>query len=110
MMLMGCIVFTGDALIKEKSGYGTALISALSDKYVLLPVLFLSALCSVAAFFCLNYAMSYLAVNQAVIFTNIVPIVSVVAGVLILGEPFSPSSLIGIVLILIGVYMVNKVE
>jgi drug/metabolite transporter (DMT)-like permease len=54
--------------------------------------------------------MSYLAVNQAVIFTNIVPIVSVIAGVLVLGEPFSPSALIGIVLILVGVYMVNKVE
>lgn len=110
MMLMGCIVFTGNALIKEKSGYGAALISALSDKYVLLPVLFLSVFCSVGAFFCLNYAMSYLAVNQAVIFTNIVPIVSVIAGVLVLGEPFSPSALIGIVLILVGVYMVNKVE
>ena len=45
----------------------------------------------------------------ATVFSNIIPVVSLLAGVLILGEPFSMAYLAGIVLILLGVYKVNEV-
>ena len=56
----------------------------------------------------MNYAMTYLEVNRVVVFANITPVVSVIAGVLFLGEPFSAIFLVGIILILLGVYMVSK--
>lgn len=110
MMIMGFIAFTGNALIREGTGYGAAFVNAVQDRYVILPILFLSLFCSVGAFFCINYSMTYLEVNRAAAFANIVPVVSVTAGVLVLGEPFSFVIVIGIVLILTGLYMVNKVN
>lgn len=110
MMLMGFIAFTGNAVISEGAGFIPAMFSALQNRYVILPVLFLSVICSVAAFFCMNYAMTILEVSRLVVFANITPVVSVLAGTLILKEPFSPICILGIVLILCGVYMVNKVE
>ncbi len=108
MMLMGCVAFSGAALAEKGSAFPRAFAALLTDTRVLLPVLFLSVLCSVGAFFCINYAMTYLEVSRAVVFTNLTPVVSVLAGTMILGEPFSPIYLIGMILILTGLYMVNK--
>lgn len=110
MMLMAFVAFTGEAIIKEGTGYGAAFVSAVQDKYVILPILFLAVVCSVGAFFCNNYAMTYLEVNRLAVFANITPVISVTAGVLILGEPFSLIIVVGIVLILTGVYMVNRMS
>ncbi len=110
MMLMGCAAFSGAAIISEGSGYGRLFIEAISNRSVLIAVIFLSVVCSVTAFFLLNYAMTYLEVSRAVVFTNITPVVSVLAGVILLGEPFSMIYLIGMVLILTGLWMVNRVS
>lgn len=110
MMLMGCAAFSGAAIISEGSGYGRLFIEAVSNRSVLIAVIFLSVVCSVTAFFLLNYAMTYLEVSRAVVFTNITPVVSVLAGVVLLGEPFSMIYLIGMILILTGLWMVNRVN
>ena len=86
------------------------MVSAMQDKYVILPVLFLSVICSVVAFFCFNYAATVLEVSRIAVLANITPVVSVLAGTIFLKEPFTPVCIIGIILILTGVYMVNKVE
>ena len=110
MMTMGFVSFTAYALFTERSRFAASFAAALHDKYVIFPVLFLTVFCSVIAFYCMNYGMTYLEVSRASIFTNIIPVVSVIAGVTILGEPFSAVSAVGIVLILSGVYMVNKLS
>ena len=108
MMFMGCVAFTGFALISEGPSYGTKFAAALTERQVMVPLIFLSLVCSVIAFFLINYAMTYLEVSRVVVFTNITPVVSVLAGTLLLGEPFSPVYLIGMVLILTGLYKVNR--
>lgn len=80
---------------------------AVADKYVMLPVLYLSLASSVLAFALLNYSVTYLDAAKATVFTNLIPVISLLAGVLILGEPFSAVYLLGILLILAGVYKVN---
>lgn len=110
MLLLACVFFTGNAIVQEGAAFGQAFAAAVQNKYVILPVLFLSVVSSVIAFFCTNYAVTYLEVSRAAVFANIVPVVSVLAGVLILHEPFSVAFVIGIVMILSGVYMVNKVK
>jgi drug/metabolite transporter (DMT)-like permease len=84
--------------------------AALSQREVLLPLLFLAAVCSVIAFFCLNYGMTYLEVSRAVVFTNITPVVSVIAGTALLGEPFPAVCVAGMILILTGLFMVNRIK
>jgi drug/metabolite transporter (DMT)-like permease len=110
MMVMGFIAFTGSAIISEGRDFLPSMVSAMQDKYVILPVLFLSVICSVAAFFCFNYAATVLEVSRIAVLANITPVVSVLAGTIFLKEPFTPVCIIGIILILTGVYMVNKVE
>ena len=88
--------------------WNSALRSAVTDPNVLLPVLYLSVLSSVVAFFCQNYATPYLDATRVNVFSNITPVVSVLVGALLLHEPFSLIHIPGIALILLGVYMVNK--
>ena len=110
MMLMGCAAFTGLALVQEGPSYGRIFAEALSQREVVLPLLFLSAVCSVIAFFCLNYGMTYLEVSRVVVFTNITPVVSVIAGTVLLGEPFPAVCVAGMILILTGLFMVNRIK
>lgn len=110
MMVMGLIFFTGTAIIQEGSSFAPLLLKAVSDKYVLLPVIYLSLLSSVVAFVMLNYSVTYLDAAKVTVFSNIIPVVSLIAGVLVLGEPFSASYLAGVVLILLGVYKVNSIQ
>ena len=110
MMMMGCLAFTGTAIVSEGPAYGREFAAALSEKQVVVPLLFLSVVCSVTAFFLINYAMTCLEVSRVVVFTNITPVVSVIAGTMLLGEPFSIVYLIGMILILTGLYMVNRIS
>ncbi len=107
MMVMGFAFFSITAAVQEGGDYVPLLLGAVSDRFVLLPVLYLSLLSSVVAFGMLNYSVTYLDAAKVTVFSNIIPVISLVAGVLVLGEPFSAVYLIGVVLILLGVYKVN---
>ncbi|MBE6041412.1 MAG: DMT family transporter [Clostridiales bacterium] len=107
MMVMGFVFFIGKAIIQEGSEFIPLFIKSSCDPGVMLPVLYLSVISSVAAFLLQNFAITYLDIATATVFENIIPIISVVAGVLILHEPFSAVQFIGIVLILLGVWKVS---
>lgn len=108
MMLMGFVFFAVSGIAVEGRGFASMLAEAAADKYVILPVLYLSIASSVLAFLMLNYSVTYLDASKATVFTNLIPVISLLAGVLILGEPFSAVYLLGIALILAGVYKVNS--
>lgn len=107
MMVTGFVFFVSKAVISAGSEFVPLLTSALTDKYVLLPIAYLAALSSVVAFMMQNYAVTYLDLATTTVFENIIPIISVFAGVLFLGEPFSVVQLAGILLILLGVWKVT---
>ena len=69
---------------------------------------FLSVFCSVICFFLSNYAISKLPLARETVFANLTTAVSFFAGVLILREPFTPLALLFIVLILAGIYGVQR--
>jgi len=106
-MVMGFVFYTLMAVVQEKGEFLPLLCRSATDKYVMLPVIYLSLISSVLAFVLQNYAITYLDAAKMTVFSNIVPVVSLAAGVLVLGEPFSGIYLVGIVLILVGVYKVN---
>lgn len=108
MMLMGFVFFTSKAVAEEKAAFIPQLAAALHNTYVVSAVFYLSVISSVAAFFLINYSFTRADLSRVAVFTSITPLVSVLAGVLLLGEPFSFSYIIGMILILAGVFNVNR--
>ena len=52
-------------------------------------ILYLSVISSVVAFLMINYALTHISVTITASFNNLITVVSVLAGVLLLHEPFS---------------------
>lgn len=71
-------------------------------------ILYLACVSSVGAFLLLNKALDVLDVTRSLVFANVTTVISVLAGVLILHEHFSAVQAIGIVMVIIGVYGVNR--
>ena len=69
--------------------------------------LFLAVICSALCFFWYGQSLPALSSIQAAIFINVSPIVSVIAGVLLLGEPLHIAQAVGGVLILGSIFLVN---
>lgn len=68
-------------------------------------LLFLGAVASAGCFVTWGLAVSRLGATMASVYIYLTPPITVVAGVLILGEPFTPLIGLGIVLVLAGVFL-----
>jgi drug/metabolite transporter (DMT)-like permease len=110
MIIIGALVFIGAA-------FAEALIHNDVLKLVTLPVQNMSFLvailyqglcCSVLAFFMSNVAIAKIGVNRTSSFIGISTAVSVIAGASILNEPFTLFQIVGVVVILSGVYVANS--
>jgi len=66
-------------------------------------VLYLGVLASGAGYLLYNYALKHMAASQVGVFTNLIPIVGVLTGVIALGEPLGWQAIAGGVLVMIGV-------
>ena len=107
MMGVGAAVFTALALSQCRGDLG-AYLEPLGRGSYLLSVLYLSLLCSVAGFFLSSYAIGRLPVARETVFSNLTTAVSVFAGVALLGEPFSWLGLLFVLLILAGIWGVQR--
>jgi len=107
MMAISAIVFTACAFFSIK-GDMSEFISPMTDKTYLISILFLSLCCSVASFGLDSYAISHLTVTKLSAFANLTTAVSVFAGVVFLHEPFSFLGFIFCIMILVGIYGVQK--
>jgi len=70
-------------------------------------VVYLGIGASVIAYFLANYSLSKLPVARATIFGNLSTVVSVTAGVVFMGDPLTPISILAFLLILGGIAGVN---
>jgi drug/metabolite transporter (DMT)-like permease len=108
MMWSGTVIFNGLGMAQSLwSASITEFWQPLGIGSVQGAVLYLGTLSSIGAFFLFNYMISRLSVARTAPFTNLVTLVSVLAGVIFLGEPFSWQVGIGVVLILFGVWGTN---
>ena len=107
MFLMGMIVFVPAALIQGRGQMAELFLPAKQSAPFWGSVVFLGAVSSVGAYGLLNYANATLTNSEASLIGNIATVVSVLAGVLLLGDPFSPLQAIGVVVILIFVTLAN---
>lgn len=108
MFLVGTIGFNAIAVISLGGNYIWELTSAVSSPQLWGAIAYLSVFSSIAAFMLYNYSTSVISAVRSASFSNIITVVSVLAGILILKETLSVPQLICCVLIIIGVFGVNK--
>ena len=107
MMGLAAFVFTAFALIQTRGDF-SAYLKPLGSVSYLGPLLYLGLLASIGSFFLSSYALTYLSVARESVFSNLTTAVSVFAGAVFLGEAFSWLSLLFCLLILLGIWGVQK--
>lgn len=85
-----------------------AWISPLTNMTFWISIAYLAVCSSVGAFLLVNIALTGLSVTRTLVFANVSTIVSVLAGIAFLHESFTMIQGIGIIIVLLGVYGVNK--
>lgn len=107
MMAVGALVFTALAMLQCK-GDLEAYLRPFRETSYLVSVAYLSLFCSILCFFLSNYAIANLPVARETVFANLTTAVSVFAGAIVLHEPFSWLTAVCVVLILVGIWGVQK--
>lgn len=108
MMCSGTFIFNGLGILQSVlMGSFLDFWQPLAIRSVQGAVLYLGVLSSIGAFFLFNYMISKLSVARTAPFTNMITVVSVLAGVIFLGDPFSFEMGVGVALILFGVWGTN---
>ena len=107
MIAVGAVVFTVMAAVVCR-GDMSAYLAPFGDVVYLMSVLFLALGCSVLCYFLSSYALTNLPVARESVFSNLTTVVSVFAGAVFLKEPFTWFGAVMIVLILAGIWGVQK--
>ncbi len=71
-------------------------------------VLYLALLGSVVAYLLLNYGLRFVAAGRAAAFTNVIPVIAVVAAFVVLGERFTTGQALAAIVVLAGVFLANR--
>lgn len=107
MMLLCMLVFTTAALVHVRGDLG-AFFAPFCDRRVLLPALYLGAVCSVTSNMLCNFGSGHISVARASTFSAVSTLTAALGGVLILREPMSAMAVLGGVLIVVGVWQVTR--
>ena len=108
MFTVGFVFFLGFAFMQYRGETVSMLTYALSHRDFVIAAIYLGAISSVGAYMLANYSISKLPLARQSIFQNMSTVVSVLAGVIIMGDAFTWVNLAAFVLILAGVWGVNK--
>lgn len=104
MMVTGAVAFTAASLYGHiKEGTMALYLDKLFDASFLLTIAYLSVGCSLVAFFLISYSATHLELSKSSVLGNTNTLVAVLAGVLILKEPFYWYHIIGGLIIVTGV-------
>lgn len=109
MMWAGAIIFNTIGIIEAKASNNLMnYFSDIANVHVLIDILYLGILASVLAFLLLNYSLSKMEASKSVMFMNLTPLVSVLAGVFLRGEKFYLLQCIGGIIIILGLFLINS--
>lgn len=73
-----------------------------------LAVVYLGVLASGFAYLFYNSALQHMDASQAGVYTNLIPVVGVVSGIVLLGEPLSARAIVGGCVVLVGVWLTTR--
>ena len=109
MFALGCVVFTSMALFQNRKDL-SAIVAPMKVPVFWVAILYLAVLSSVCAFLCLNFAMNHVSVSKTTIFSNFSTVITVLSGIFIMGDTFTPVQIVGVVVILLSVFGVSMVK
>ena len=107
MFSVGFVCFAGMAFAQYRGATVPMLTDALGHGEFIASVLYLGAVASVGAYLLSNYSLAKLPVARSAIFGNVSTVVSILAGVIVMHDTFTPVTLLAAVLILTGVWGAN---
>ena len=100
------VIFSAIALFQNRSDL-PGLIRALAAPELWIAVGYLAVASSVCAFMLINYALNHESAGRLLIFSNFTTVISVLAGIFLMGDSFSLTQLLGIVIITLSVFGVS---
>lgn len=109
MLAAGAAVYGAAALIEATAAGNMMTLVSLpfTSGAFLTAILYQGIGCSILAFLLANVAINKIGVNRMASFIGISTVVSIITGVVALGEPFSKMQIAGAIVILAGVYTAN---
>lgn len=107
MFSIGAVGFTAVSAAVLRSKFVPELLKAFSSAEFWIAMFYLAVLSSVAAFLLYNYSTTRISAIRSSSFSNIITVVSVLAGVFILGESFNALQFVLCGLIILGVWGTN---
>lgn len=108
MLTVGFLFFTGMVFVQYRGEAVPMITEALSHGKFIISCLYLGAAASIGAYMLANYALSRLPVTRATIFNSFSTVVSVTSGIILMHDPFTIVSAIAFIMIMFGVFGVNK--
>ena len=75
-----------------------------------LGILYLGAVASGLAYALYNASLRHLDASEVGVYTNLIPIVGVLTGIVFLGEPLSLRAIIGGAIVMLGVWITSRSE
>ncbi len=108
MFLVGTVGFNVIAPAALGTTYLSELVAAVSQPMFWGAIGYLSIASSIMAFMLYNYATTNISTVRAASFSNLITVVSVLAGMVLLHETMSIEQLVCCVLIIVGVFGVNR--
>jgi drug/metabolite transporter (DMT)-like permease len=105
MMAFGAVFFNAISIADHiKKNTMDSYLNPLLDLNFSVSIVYLGILSSSIAFLLINYSLSKIKASENAVFSNLSTIVSIMAGVVLLNEPFFRYHLAGAALILLGVW------
>ncbi len=108
MFSVSALGFNAAAIAVLRGRYISELVAAAGSYSFWVAIFYLAVVSSVAAFLLYNYSTTLISATRAASFSNIITVVTVIAGVTILHEHFTPVQYLFCALIILGVWGVNS--
>lgn len=108
MFTEGFLFFAALLLIQNGAGTGAVVAAALSHGQFIISALFLGGVVSIGAFLLVNYSLARIPVARSAIFNCMSTLFSVLAGVIVMKDPFTWVSAAAFVLMMAGMWGVNR--
>lgn len=108
MFSVSALGFNAAAIAVLRGRYITEFVAAAGSYSFWVAIFYLAVVSSVAAFLLYNYSTTLISATRAASFSNIITVVTVIAGVTVLHEHFTPVQYLFCALIILGVWGVNS--
>lgn len=110
MIIVGSISFFILAVFTKTDTMYNTFVTVLINKQFVISFIYLSLGCSVIAFLINNYMYSKITATNTSVFTNLITVITIIAGVVVLDETISNQQVLGAILIITGVIGTNYIE